>query len=575
MEEQLNPKQSGALAAQNEINESLGAINPMPAEKPSESKETKPGKLKLIIILVLGIFVVSGIAYGSWWGYQKFFSADPVEVFWQALSNSYGYEKVEVDGKINTTVTKGILDPTGRDSSSLDVISDLFSSDDQHSLALTFLLRSDATNQEAINSEANFFITVDGNNYGELEVLIINSKDIYLRPKIKNIPLGIASLELPEQWIKVDENSLVESGTESNITKDQFVASLKDNNALNIEVLDTNDQTLGEQAYVYIISLDRVGTNAAVRSLISKVEDEDRRDLLDKRFQEFSDEEWKPFSDLKIKVWVSPDEKQFRKFAIDQTIKTEEGNIALDFSMTFKKLADNTTFTAPSETVSLEEYGKLIMEQMMGGSFEDAQAKSRDAKRVADIKQMQTALELCYTAGGQYPVQLVPGDFPGDFECAPNTTISDYIYPLPTDPNNTTPYTYRYYSSDGADYQIVFSLEGGVGGLSAGVNTASIEGIHSGVDELIFGAFSPEDVMMSDDIDSAGLSGDELNDNTIESSSNGDLNTDWDGDNLSNDEEINIWGTDPLNPDTDGDGYFDGDEVANGYNPNGEGKLNE
>jgi len=32
-------------------------------------------------------------------------------------------------------------------------------------------------------------------------------------------------------------------------------------------------------------------------------------------------------------------------------------------------------------------------------------------------------------------------------------------------------------------------------------------------------------------------------------------------------------GTDPNNPDSDGDGYGDGQEVANGYNPNGEGTL--
>jgi len=48
---------------------------------------------------------------------------------------------------------------------------------------------------------------------------------------------------------------------------------------------------------------------------------------------------------------------------------------------------------------------------------------------------------------------------------------------------------------------------------------------------------------------------------------------DSDGDGLTDEEENNIWGTDPNNPDTDADGYTDGQEVQNGYNPNGEGKL--
>ena len=43
---------------------------------------------------------------------------------------------------------------------------------------------------------------------------------------------------------------------------------------------------------------------------------------------------------------------------------------------------------------------------------------------------------------------------------------------------------------------------------------------------------------------------------------------DFDGDGLSNWDEINIYHTDPLNPDTDGDGIPDGWEVAHGLNPN-------
>ncbi len=42
---------------------------------------------------------------------------------------------------------------------------------------------------------------------------------------------------------------------------------------------------------------------------------------------------------------------------------------------------------------------------------------------------------------------------------------------------------------------------------------------------------------------------------------------DTDVDGLSNDDEINIYGTDPTNPDTDGDGLTDGAEVALGTEP--------
>ncbi|MCK5490795.1 MAG: rhodanese-like domain-containing protein [Candidatus Pacebacteria bacterium] len=50
---------------------------------------------------------------------------------------------------------------------------------------------------------------------------------------------------------------------------------------------------------------------------------------------------------------------------------------------------------------------------------------------------------------------------------------------------------------------------------------------------------------------------------------------DSDNDGLTDMEEINSYGTDPENPDTDGDSFKDGDEVQNGYNPNGAGKIGE
>jgi len=48
---------------------------------------------------------------------------------------------------------------------------------------------------------------------------------------------------------------------------------------------------------------------------------------------------------------------------------------------------------------------------------------------------------------------------------------------------------------------------------------------------------------------------------------------DTDGDGLDDKAEIDKWKTDPTKVDTDGDSYWDGFEIMNGYNPNGEGKL--
>ncbi|MBI4262056.1 hypothetical protein HY624_00850 [Candidatus Uhrbacteria bacterium] len=50
-------------------------------------------------------------------------------------------------------------------------------------------------------------------------------------------------------------------------------------------------------------------------------------------------------------------------------------------------------------------------------------------------------------------------------------------------------------------------------------------------------------------------------------------NVDTDGDGLLDAEEVRTWKTNPLKVDSDDDGYSDKQEIDNGYNPNGAGKL--
>lgn len=53
------------------------------------------------------------------------------------------------------------------------------------------------------------------------------------------------------------------------------------------------------------------------------------------------------------------------------------------------------------------------------------------------------------------------------------------------------------------------------------------------------------------------------------------LEPDTDGDELGDYDEIYVWGTDPNDIDTDGDGYGDGVEVNGGYNPFGDGDMED
>ncbi len=108
-----------------------------------------------------------------------------------------------------------------------------------------------------------------------------------------------------------------------------------------------------------------------------------------------------------------------------------------------------------------------------------ARVKARDSKRLSDLKQVQTALELYYTDKGAYPTStdsLVLGG--ASARCLDGagfkaSCTNPYMGLVPDDPGSTT---YGYTSAAGTDYAITATLEGTIEQLSNGI-TAKPSGI--------------------------------------------------------------------------------------------------
>jgi len=120
-------------------------------------------------------------------------------------------------------------------------------------------------------------------------------------------------------------------------------------------------------------------------------------------------------------------------------------------------------------------------------ALNNARQKSRDARRVADIKQIQTAFELYYNDVGDYPgtpAAAVCGAAAGDTGgCVLSETNgiaatgagTTYMNKIPLDPDNSTHYNYTY---DGSNtYSLDYTLEGTTGGIPMGVHVATPSGI--------------------------------------------------------------------------------------------------
>ncbi len=112
-------------------------------------------------------------------------------------------------------------------------------------------------------------------------------------------------------------------------------------------------------------------------------------------------------------------------------------------------------------------------------ALNNARMKARDARRVSDIKQMQTALELYYNDNNAYPTPVS--------NAIPSPLVSGSVTYMATVPTNPTPVNdgtcaaataYVYASiSPYATYSLTYCLGGLTGGIPLGIHTATQGGI--------------------------------------------------------------------------------------------------
>ena len=82
-----------------------------------------------------------------------------------------------------------------------------------------------------------------------------------------------------------------------------------------------------------------------------------------------------------------------------------------------------------------------ILSAVILASMSGARAKGRDAKRVADLKQLQLALQLYYDANSKYP--STGGNISSSGSVLTELTSANYISVLPNDPLGSNHYIYK------------------------------------------------------------------------------------------------------------------------------------
>jgi len=121
-------------------------------------------------------------------------------------------------------------------------------------------------------------------------------------------------------------------------------------------------------------------------------------------------------------------------------------------------------------------------------ALNNARQKSRDARRVADVKQIQTALELYYNDCNRYPTTVIGGGAiaGSDGTCSPANTTT-YMNSVPKTPapadgtcgggSTAMNYTYTSTGTSGSSYTLAYCMGASTRGITAGTHLATPAGI--------------------------------------------------------------------------------------------------
>jgi hypothetical protein len=437
----------------------------IPSEHLGPGKPKKSFKMAAIIAVVL--LFLAGSAFAG----LTYIFPPPAKVLQQALTELNSIQSFDYSGKI----TVDISTESG----------DLFSFD-------TWLRKLEINTDPRIAGATNvqfgmdFSGTVDAtdpaNPKNELNIdlnssiisLGIDTKfvDQILYLKIDNIPTFIPEAsKYSDVWMKADLEEISEKygigidlqNGQPDLTdgqKNELEELMNNSNFFNGVTKLGSDSIDGVGMHHYALTIDKQALKNYLESINSIIASGGgftgtTSDVFD--FVEFDD----------VEVWIGKSDKRLHRISAKIYEKPSAANTlpaagSVNFLINLRNFNNPSPIEAPTESKNILD----VINESLGS----AQAESRDARRMADVRQLMTALELYYNDFGRYPRKL--------------TDMQTYIAvpptaPTPPDGDCTEPqntYTYAQKSS-GSNYSLTFCVGGEIGGFGAGVRTASSRGL--------------------------------------------------------------------------------------------------
>jgi hypothetical protein len=524
-----------------------------------------------------------------------FLEKNPDDVFAKMMAKMEDMKSYENNSEFTVKLTgQNNSDDNVKSSNSLSAYDSLVKG---MAFKLNFNAKVDNNDAQSIKNETqfNFSFNAGGMALDTSGKIIVIDKKTYFNAQLPTFFPFLPMDQYSNRWFVIDQEKIQqEKGklnsesfgmygsflpTDINIQKEiedktikEIEASLAETKIIKISERLPDEKIEGVNCYHYKIYLDKNNLHTFSLNLIKIL-----ASVYDKKLpidDAVIDENISKFLNAVVKsegeIWIDKNEYWQKQVIFD---------LAIDSSKIIDNI--NTSFPSPNYLVDIYVKNTFLnynqaekieapasstdLLDLINKQLEASRKKARDAERLSDTRQIQTALELYYSVAGKYPDEVLPDE---KIAYQNNTFILKVPKnPLPSDDGCPANFEYNYKVKDnGKSYELTYCLAEEMGNKKAGINTLTPESFNN------IGATSKNYEALvnssANDKDGDGLT----NDEEKKYKTNPNLK-DTDGDGLWDYEEIYIYKTDPLKADTDGDGFKDGSEVKSFYNPKGKGKI--
>lgn len=519
----------------------------------ASTSSAAPKRLALIVGIVAGILVLAGGASAAYFFY---FKEDPEKILAQAISGMMDVNAFEYGASLRVEAT------TSATSAGAETLLPLLGGASGEAAPIKLLLTLDGAmdRTDRAKPKTSFGIKIASTavaNGSPIVGLSVRQLEDATYLSLTEAPsnMFIDLSPIVGVWIKIDPKGLAKqiagtaatdesSAPKETMTEDQKTkirGAFVELRPVRVEKVLKEEGVDGVASRHFQLAIDQAALEAFVLRTQSIMNGE-----ASLAYEKFNDDYKRYSKETEItsfEIWIGKESGLPTRIRMEMTVKAT-GDVPADgtatFDMKLKNFNQVPVIEVPAEAKTFEE----IFEQLMDGAF-GGDVRAEETKRISNIRQIQTALELGYSEANTYPIALQPilvGNSTTQKLCiakkkfiwTENALDCDGTVQMGLSTNDPSIQhgSYVYRSTDGRSYTLQFTLTEDSGELTAGPQCASQDGIVS----------LPC---------------------TME---------DLDGDGLSDADEAR-YGSDARNPDTDGDRFTDGAEVAAGYDPAGPGKL--